>query len=72
MNAQLRIVYFLALILGFVAALAGASPVARDVYVPPVTYPKASTVWYRGQVRWTLSTPTTRPSSICNTYRSTT
>jgi hypothetical protein len=70
MNAQLRIVSFLALILGFVAALAGASPVARDVYVPPVTYPKAGTVWYRGQVRWTWAMPPTRRSSMCDTCRS--
>lgn len=32
-------------------ALTGATPIAnkRDVYVPPVLYPHAGTVWYSGQ-----------------------
>jgi hypothetical protein len=35
----------------FVAPAAIAAPLqARDVYVPKVLYPKAGTVWYKGQV----------------------
>ncbi|KAJ7698043.1 hypothetical protein B0H17DRAFT_1051029 [Mycena rosella] len=49
------------------AALAAAMPLeARDVYVPPVTYPHAGTVWTVGQthnVTWDKSDP---PVNITN------
>ncbi|KAJ7097145.1 hypothetical protein B0H15DRAFT_824991 [Mycena belliarum] len=51
------------------AALTGAAALpfeARDVYVPPVTYPHAGTVWTVGQrhnVTWDNTNP---PKSITN------
>ncbi|MFE5770311.1 hypothetical protein ACFQ7O_18325 [Streptomyces sp. NPDC056485] len=47
------------------AARAGAGA-ARDVYVPPVTYPRRGTVWYTGRkysVRWDASHPPARISN---------
>jgi len=50
-------------------AIGLAAPIqldARDVYVPPVTYPKAGTVWKIGDdhhVRWDTSNP---PEQITN------
>ena len=53
---------FSAALFALLATLVGAVPTAvhapleaRDVFVPPVTYPHAGTVWYRGQthtVKW--------------------
>lgn len=40
--------------LASIATLVGAAPVTeekRDVYVPPVLYPKTGTVWHSGEVR---------------------
>ncbi|KAI0672647.1 hypothetical protein C8Q78DRAFT_1020639 [Trametes maxima] len=50
--------------------IASAAPITelekRDVYVPPVLYPHAGTVWYKGQthnVTWDVSSP---PKQITN------
>jgi hypothetical protein len=49
--------------------VSSATPVSlerRDVYVPPITYPTASTVWKKGQVHnvtWDVSDP---PAQITN------
>ncbi|KAI0771085.1 hypothetical protein BD413DRAFT_476760 [Trametes elegans] len=63
----------LVLLLAFFALfsqLAAAMPVAalekRDVYVPPVLYPHAGTVWHKGEtqnVTWDVSDP---PVNITN------
>lgn len=49
--------------------MVSALPVSvRDVYVPPVTYPTAGTVWHIGQnynVTWDTSDP---PVNITNKY----
>lgn len=44
--------------LGMAAAAPAAAP--RDVYSPPVLYPRAGTVWYSGQthnVTWCVRPP---------------
>ncbi|KAG5637541.1 hypothetical protein H0H81_004238, partial [Sphagnurus paluster] len=59
-----------ALFLSAFFAVVGAIPLSlagRDVYVPPVTYPVAGTVWIVNQtqtVTWDTSNP---PNSITNT-----
>ncbi|KAI0647624.1 hypothetical protein C8Q79DRAFT_960456 [Trametes meyenii] len=62
------LVFFFALFGAF--QIAAAAPLAelekRDVYVPPVLYPHAGTVWYKGQthnVTWDVSNP---PKQITN------
>ncbi|KAF4598602.1 hypothetical protein AB1N83_013090 [Pleurotus pulmonarius] len=54
-------------IVALVSSLASAAPILpRDVYVPPVLYPHAGTVWYVGQrhnVTWDISNP---PVNITN------
>ena len=41
MNFTSFILFFTAALVSFVSAI----PVARDVYVPPITYPTAGTNW---------------------------
>ncbi|EIW54310.1 uncharacterized protein TRAVEDRAFT_52018 [Trametes versicolor FP-101664 SS1] len=52
---------------GVFLQLATAAPLeTRDVYAPPVLYPHAGTVWYKGQthnVTWDVSSP---PVNITN------
>jgi len=57
---------FLLLFFSFFTALSAAPIQARDVFVPQVLYPKASTLWFVGQrhnVTWDVSSP---PAQITN------
>lgn len=51
MFSPMILVNSLVFALGVVSQIASAAPVldARDVYVPPITYPHKGTVWHSGQ-----------------------
>ncbi|KAI8986245.1 hypothetical protein BD414DRAFT_416500 [Trametes punicea] len=65
-----KVFVFLFALFGVFSHLAAAVPFAelekRDVFDPPVLYPHAGTVWYKGQrhnVTWDVSSP---PVNITN------
>ncbi|KAI0629495.1 hypothetical protein C8Q77DRAFT_1161104 [Trametes polyzona] len=65
-----KCIVFLVAFFGVLFQIAAAAPVTelerRDVYTPPVLYPHAGTVWYKGQthnVTWDVSDP---PVNITN------
>lgn len=58
--------FLLAFVCSLVVALPVVSPVQRDVWVPPITYPTNTTVWAVGgtyNVTWNTST---KPSEVTN------
>ena len=48
MMTSTSLMSFFLCIFAVFAALVSAVPIARDVFVPPITYPKAGTVWKTG------------------------
>ena len=71
MSSMSRIFFFFSLLVAFFFSFASAAalPVEvdrRDVWVPPITYPHAGTVWKVGQyhnVTWDTST---KPDQVTN------
>ncbi|KAI0823542.1 hypothetical protein BC628DRAFT_1411560 [Trametes gibbosa] len=65
-----KCIFVFVALLGIFFQIAAAAPFSelekRDVYAPPVLYPHAGTVWYKGQthnVTWDVSSP---PVNITN------
>ncbi|CDO72631.1 hypothetical protein BN946_scf184985.g50 [Trametes cinnabarina] len=65
-----KVFLFFFALFGVFSSLAAAVPVAemekRDVFVPPVTYPHAGTVWYKGQRHNVTWDTTNHPVNITN------
>ncbi|KAI0823551.1 hypothetical protein BC628DRAFT_517081 [Trametes gibbosa] len=67
-----KCIFVFAALFGIFFQIAAAAPFSelekRSVYTPPVLYPHAGTVWYKGQthnVTWDVSSP---PANITNRF----